>query len=414
MTPTSAEAWSGTQKAELLRRHQPYLLYDALEVYFADAADEWTRNPANRLHRRDGMIIAPPKLALEYLGSTYPDGVEAHEDDYIACSDRHYDEQYAALRSSDQSLRNVIYGRAIVGSSGLWLQYWFWYFLNDYQLALGIDVHEGDWEMVQLHIAPGAQEPDEAVYAQHTYSQIKPWDEVRRHDGDAQRPRVYVARGSHASFFEPGYHETDFYDVCDGEQVPKTKPIELRDVTTPPAWMLWPGHWGSTKARYPGPGAPCAHPQWNDPESLRRIAHVVREKEPPGAPHIVVRPHDERLWLQFDTSHCDAPPHVIVVTINSRDETTTPPRAFRIPVVDFLRGTISTRIPMSRHKHYDVRVASVDHQDRPSPAEIYLFDPPNPLRAAVRRLTSGLGHVFYAMRRALHRDGHRRSDAPLA
>src|SRR3954447_23011160 len=161
-------AWTDGERAALLARHQPYLLYDALEVYFADAAEEWTLNAANVLYRTHGDPVRVPALSLDFLGPTYTDGVVADPKDFIECTDRHYDRQYAALRSANQQLRNVLYGRSIVRDGVLWLQYWFWYFLNDYQLAFGIDVHEGDWEMIQLRIPAGASAPADSVYAQHT------------------------------------------------------------------------------------------------------------------------------------------------------------------------------------------------------------------------------------------------------
>lgn len=117
------------------------------------------------------------------------------------------------------------------------------YFFNDYQLAWGIGVHEGDWEMIQVRMKPeasdeaaggGSAEPDIAVYAQHNFCEIRPWREVRRlaqeqtdeqvqvTPGAGDRPLVFVGRGSHASFFEPGFHATDFYDITNGKRRSKT------------------------------------------------------------------------------------------------------------------------------------------------------------------------------------------------
>jgi hypothetical protein len=417
--------WSDAERSELLLRHRPYLLYDALEVFFADAADEWTRNPPNRLRRHDGKVVTiADGLSLDYLGPEYPDGAKADKRDDIESSRRDYDEQYFTLRRGDQTLRNVMYGRTIDGTSGLWLQYWFWYFLNDYQLAFGIDVHEGDWEMIQLRIPFGDNTPADAAYAQHTYCEVKPWEDVGRlsdelgrqgkpaEPGADQRPLVYVGRGSHASFFEAGYHETDFYDLCDGKQPPKTA-IRLEDVTDAPRWLRWPGHWGSTARPYPGPQAPCEHTQWAHPERLLDRARTVRRKAAPGAPRIAVRQHDERLLVEFDASRCENPPDQVVVTVNCSDDKADPPRAIRVGVADMLRGTFEMRVRIDRRKHYDVRVASVDREGRPTTAQIFLFDPPNPLRAALRSAGSATGRLVFAFRRAFGIEYGRRSDAPL-
>src|SRR4051794_37569098 len=110
---TVTATWTAAQRKELLERHQPYLLYDALEIYFADAADQWTRNPANQLPRRDGTIVTVADgLSLEMLGETYPDGTAAHERDFIECTDPDYAGQYRELRRSAPELRNVMYGRS--------------------------------------------------------------------------------------------------------------------------------------------------------------------------------------------------------------------------------------------------------------------------------------------------------------
>jgi hypothetical protein len=424
-TASADTTWTEAERAELLKRHQPYLLYDALEVYFADDASEWTRNPSNVLVRSDGKRITPPELTLDYLGPAYPDGVAAVPTDYIACTDPHYDGQYFALRRDNQDVRNVIYGRAVERPGELWLEYWFWYFLNDYQLAFDIGVHEGDWEMIQLRIPRGEPVPDVAVYAQHSYCELRPWDEVHRlpeelqrqgknaKAGDEHRPLVYVGRGSHASFFEPGYHETDFYDLCDGKQPVKSE-MRLKDVSEEPAWLRWPGHWGSTQMRYKGPDAPCRHAQFDEPEKLLDKAREVHRTQAPGAPRLDARQDDDRLVVEFDASRCQNQPVQLIVTVNCSDEKAEPPRAFRIDVADLLRAELRTRIPVERSKHYDIRLATVDHDQRPSPAVIFLFAPPNVVRQAIRGAGGALGHVVYTVRRALGIDYGRRSDAPLA
>src|SRR5437867_1016119 len=123
----------------LLTRFQPHLLYDSLECFFADSAEEWTANPSNRLCNAKGEVIAAggDTLSLDFLrGSTYPDGSAAAPGDYIHSTRDDYQAQYQAIRVRD-GFRNVVYGRAVRAHERLWLQYWFFYFLNDYQLAWG-------------------------------------------------------------------------------------------------------------------------------------------------------------------------------------------------------------------------------------------------------------------------------------
>src|SRR5262249_6569764 len=83
------------------------------------------------------------------------------------------------------------------------LQYWLFYLSND-----AANVHEGDWEMIQV-VLDANRRPTYAAYAQHNTYSWRPWDEVltdsRDTDGSGEpeeHPRVYVARGSHASYFQ--------------------------------------------------------------------------------------------------------------------------------------------------------------------------------------------------------------------
>jgi hypothetical protein len=223
--------------------------------------------------------------------------------DRIGDPGKNYRAQYVALRAAHPELRNRMYGHAVEANGHLWLQYWFFYFYNDYNLALGIGLHEGDWEMIQLRIHDGA--PDLAVYAQHRQAEKRPWAQVTRVPGDPNRPMVYVARGSHASYFEPGFHQTEaWYDLADGK---RNSPRTTLEIVTDdqPAWIAWPGVWGDTRARVGGhrPAEPEGRRPTPVDEPRRRPGHRVgapaqgRDRRAGGRHRARRRAHARRLRL---------------------------------------------------------------------------------------------------------------------
>ncbi len=140
--------------AELLRRHRPFLKYDSHETYFADSAAEWTDNPGNRLVTGDGeeLAVAGDELSLGFLDDHYPDGSAAKKADCISDPSSQYADQARALHSKKR-YANRVYGHTVSDGDEVWLQYWFFYFFNDYNLIgpfIHAGLHEGDWEMIQI------------------------------------------------------------------------------------------------------------------------------------------------------------------------------------------------------------------------------------------------------------------------
>jgi hypothetical protein len=84
------------------------------------------------------------------------------------------------------------------------------YYFNDWQ-----NLHEMDWEMVSVILRKddSKEEPEEpivCVYNAHMNSYVMPWkdvekvkdNEIKEKNSDGSHPVVYVASGSHASYFD--------------------------------------------------------------------------------------------------------------------------------------------------------------------------------------------------------------------
>jgi hypothetical protein len=377
--------------AARLKRWAPKLLFDSVEAFFADHPAQMLVNPHNTLQRGNGNVLAVATPdghhpQLDYQGAAgagrlllgaghYSDGEAYQNGDRLSIAGKDYRTQYVALRTARPELKNKIVAREARDphSGTLWLQYWFWYFYNDYHLAANFGLHEGDWEMIQLRMAGDA--PDLAVYAQHGNAQQKPWAQVSK-QGDT--PLVYSARGSHASYFEAGLHSTGvWFDVGDGTRFGHGVEVIVLDDAALPGWAAWPGKWGDTPGGIPGiesssPPGPIGHAQWSDPQSLLgKAAVAVAAAAPPAPPPVAVTRVADHVALKYDFSGLseDQRPAVVTVNVNSPEVATEPPRTFTFNVEDQVAGDISTSIALAPGKEYDVHVATTSRDGVPSAAE---------------------------------------------
>lgn len=354
---------------ELLERHKPFLKYDSQESYFADSAAEWTDNPGNQLARADGTVLATAEngLDLAFLGPTYTPNAAAARSDVIANPAGKYRDQARVLHQLP-GYANHVYGHAVVDTAGdLWLQYWFFYFYNDYNLIgafLHAGRHEGDWEMIQVRLRD--EEPDLAVFCQHAGATRRDWREVDLIPG-TERPIVYVARGSHASYFEPGTHWTGhWFDHADGKRrSPELTLNVVDDGDEQWRWTRWPGYWGDTKTTgnpldSESPRGPAAHGQWGDPLSLiekaeeLEAAPAAQRPTPPPAPH--ARPEwaggHIRVLYKVEPAPGGKLPTGLAVTINSADEPAPPTtEAFRISSPT---GSVAVSAAVDPARTYDI------------------------------------------------------------
>jgi hypothetical protein len=264
--------------AEVLEWYSPEMRYDAMEGYRADSPATLTDtyvsgSSSNYLKRSTQKVVAASDpaqkvddLNLNYLAPVYPGRAgTAATSDFIDESNNYATD--AQRMHANATYANRVSGRVVNYTDGSKvLQYWFWYYNNPKTYATR-GAHEGDWEMVQVHLDPNLQ-PVKATYSQHDNGERCDWIHVQRNGND--QPIAYVAEGSHATYFSSGYHfNSGADDTSNGNGELVTRGT-LIDVTTPPNWMRWPGHWGGTPSTTLGSESPSGPMQqggnkWNNP-----------------------------------------------------------------------------------------------------------------------------------------------------
>jgi len=163
------------------------------------------------------------------------------------------------------------------GRSGLALQYWFYWYFNQFN-----DLHESDWEGMQITFAADTpeealrQEPEEMLLFQHGGGERANWDDTKvQKEGD--HPVVYPAAGSHATFYTsavfPQNGSKGSGVGCDNTTAPlrelRPRPVLMPDRPTDRgsfAWTSFDGRWGQKEKSFNnGPTGPQTKPQWEQP-----------------------------------------------------------------------------------------------------------------------------------------------------
>jgi hypothetical protein len=369
----------GTAVADLLRRHLPVLRYDSQGSFPADSPAILTNRvsptgEANALKRADGTILATasggrrrPRLGLEFLGwPGYGDGGAVARSDFLDATGRDYVLQAREMHRGQFADR--IYGRAIRrDNGGWWLQYWFFYLYNN-KAFLGLGLHEGDWEMVQVQLGSGGR-PGAMAFAQHGHGQRCRWEAVER---QGERPVVYVARGSQASFPTAGRHDAPVVpDHADGKgALVDNATLEVIDSGSP-GWVDWPGRWGSSKGRHMlesnSPRGPAHQEKWAEPEAFheecddldRRPRGPAAPTPVPPRPEISARREGRRgvIAYRFPTAAEQPVPAQLIVTLDSPDDAL-PPATYTHPV-EAPAGEVE-HPPKLEEERYEVRATAAD------------------------------------------------------
>lgn len=149
----------------------------------------------------------------------------------------------------------VIYHTCVQDPYGFWWQqYASWYRYNPWAVA-GFGPHEGDWEGLNIvTLDKAGEKPLLLCYSQHGQAGKR---EYWTHCPDHEPPKVYVAKGSHANYFQPGRIKTD---ICDG----KGKILSDYEVRPFGTWSKWSGRWGNSSN---SPRSPLKQRFWTHPRT---------------------------------------------------------------------------------------------------------------------------------------------------
>jgi hypothetical protein len=335
----------------LLERHKPRLIYDSHEAYFADAAAIWADSSTNVLKRAEGTVVAkPPKLNLAFLGKqVYGDNSKALKTDAIGDTTRNYATNAAALHKLAK-YKDRVHGHARKDTQDrLWLQYWLFYYYNDYQLLgpLSGGNHEGDWELVQVRLN-AAEIPEQIVFSQHKDAESKAWKDAPK---AGSTPLVYVARGSHANYFGKGTKWTgNWVDQADGKGPQITPTLEFLEDSSP-AWVLWPGFWGDTKRGIlpldsSSPVSPGVRSHWLDPSKLTGAGPKAGAPKAPPPPRTTVQRTGGIVVVNYD-----APPDAAALAVALRPKGSDEPAVTKAFPLDLAKGQVE--IPAD-DRDYDV------------------------------------------------------------
>jgi hypothetical protein len=254
---------------ELLERHKPILKFDPQYDYRALNASSALANPGNVLLREHGEVIARSKeggpLTLTALTEYEPE-----PGDFLALAADHPGD--SGRMEWEEDHRGRIYGRVVRDGGRTWLQYWFWLYYNPKHL-FGFGKHEGDWEMIQIGLGEDL-EPEVASYAQHNSGEARPWKKgaMDFDETDPNRPLVYIAPFSHASYFKPG-SQPYVLGVDDPRRDGPHADLPLAEFGD---WATWPGKWGNPERSFlgrigRGPSSPGHQgDKWHAPAAWHR------------------------------------------------------------------------------------------------------------------------------------------------
>ena len=225
-----------SKEEQLALTYEPYLHFAAGEKFFPTDVNYHIEN--SDLYIKTGdintLIESSPTAASIAQYQT--------EDYFLNNTLGGFEEIARDYQQRRESFGDKIYAHVTSESRFIVVQYWFFYAYNPGTL----NQHQGDWEMIEV-ILDSTETPQYAVYSQHHAGEMAEWNDIEKVDGT--HPRVYVALGSHASYFRSYQGKLGMESDTVGNAY-TLKPEDLEIVylgvkgTGNQDWLEFGGRWG--------------------------------------------------------------------------------------------------------------------------------------------------------------------------
>jgi hypothetical protein len=229
-------------ESALAAQYAPVLRLHPKEPFYPVAVDYVLGNSQLKRATEEGnrtIDVYPDAESMSLL--TDPDDKHYLDNVHGGIRDDGIREHFTAIK---EYLEPTVYARVTGRTDGsIAVQYWLYYPFNEGPL----NRHEGDWEVVQVILKEG--EAVAATYSQHFSGQSADWDDVIMREG---HPVVYVALGSHASYFRPYQGVLGLHDDAVSGNGPAFTPDdyeiillgELGAHEPEQGWLDFAGRWG--------------------------------------------------------------------------------------------------------------------------------------------------------------------------
>lgn len=221
--------------AQIYEDYSPIFYFESEETCYPVDASYHIQN--SYLYSDTGELISdnPASIDLNFYSSS-----ELYDSYYLdnIIGSINDDKIIKDYQKNEKSYGYTVYYREYYDSdsSSTFIQYWMFYAFNKGNL----NQHEGDWEMVQVSIPD--YETKWVAYSQHYSGQQATWEQVEK---EGNHIKVYVARGSHASFLRSYSGKFGIANDFVGNNGKILRPgdyklISLDDVN----WLDYSGRWG--------------------------------------------------------------------------------------------------------------------------------------------------------------------------